>query len=130
MPAGVNFNYQPQGVSANHVKAGLQRNPDGNLFGITLEPQSWVDISIGYADGSQKALMEKTVDSWVNNITAVAKQQNAFLPFQYPNNAAAQNVLRSYGKDNFNKIASAASRYDPLRTMQRLQGGGFLVSNE
>lgn len=130
LPAGVSFNYQPQGVSANLVKAGLERNPSGNLFGITLEPQSWVDISIGYADASQRQQMEAVVNNWVSNITAVAKKQNSYLPFQYPNNAALQSVLRSYGDANFNTISDAAKKYDPRGVMQRLQGGGYLVSNE
>jgi hypothetical protein len=59
----------------------------------------------------------------------VGTQRGTFLPFQYMNDAAAnQDPLRSYGAAKLQRLTSISEKYDPARVFQILQYDGFLVS--
>jgi hypothetical protein len=59
----------------------------------------------------------------------VGTQRGKFLPFQYMNDAAAdQDPLRNYGAANLQRLTSISEKYDPARVFQILQYDGFLVS--
>lgn len=58
-----------------------------------------------------------------------AKQQGTHLDFEFMNNASGdQNLLRSYGEKNLQRLKSISMKYDKAQVFQSLQQGGFLLS--
>ena len=131
LPSTVSFNWVPQGVTPNLVKAGLAANPSGNLLGIQSTPQVWNDIYMDFRQVDQADVAQRTVDAWYSTMTAKAQAQGIYLPYQFVNNAnAKQAPLKAYGAQSFQTIKQAAAKWDPKGVMQGLQNAGFLVSNE
>ena len=59
---------------------------------------------------------------------ALARAKGRLLDYIFMNDASAgQNVLASYGEENFRRLRDAAARYDPDGVFQNLQNDGFLL---
>jgi hypothetical protein len=75
------------------------------------------------------AAIENILISIGTEYQTVGTQRGTFLPFEYMNDAAAdQDPLRSYGVANLQRLTSISEKYDPARVFQILQYDGFLVS--
>lgn len=67
-----------------------------------------------------------TTEKW----QSLSEAQGASVNFTYMNDASRdQNPLGSYGLSNFAQLKKIAVKYDPSKVFQRLQNGGFLLSN-
>jgi len=59
-----------------------------------------------------------------------ARKWNALMPNQWMNNAAQDvDVIRSYGKDNLQKLRKVSKKYDKKQTFQKLCSGGYKLGS-
>ncbi|KAI0008537.1 hypothetical protein F4779DRAFT_618522 [Xylariaceae sp. FL0662B] len=124
--ASLVYNVQPFTSAAVKYASQKGGNPLGlseisqNLFGATIQ---W-DKS-----GDDEAAFDAILDV-TKGMEIASQRNNANLTFRFMNDANhVQNVLASYGPDNFSTMKSIAEKFDPFRVFQELQNGGFLLNN-
>jgi hypothetical protein len=77
---------------------------------------------------------EKAMQLVVSMGDSIAKsscRHKSDIPYRFMSDAYdGQRVLSSYGANSFRELSSISTRYDHERVFQKLQHGGWLLSNE
>lgn len=62
----------------------------------------------------------------IARLRTAAEAHGVLMPQIWMNNAGPDDdVLASYGQDNWNRLLEISVKYDPKRTFQRLCAGGY-----
>lgn len=84
---------------------------------------------IQWSDSTYNAAALEAIETLHDSIKDASQKANKSLPFMYMNDANhAQRVLHGYGTDNLARLRKISQMYDSLQVFQRLQFGGFLLS--
>jgi hypothetical protein len=138
------FSIQPIGPSA--VRKGQEHG--GNCMNIPPESQACKSMFISSSDcyanitNSGLAISSEWTDD-ANDLTArtqmrqlisslqmVNRERGLLFDFQFMNDASyTQSPLTSYGPEMLAFLRDTSRKWDTQRTFQRLQNGGFLLSN-
>lgn len=100
----------------------------GNVMGVHPPPEGAILalLSLTFAHAADYAEMDRVSQKLLDGITGAAEKRGALEEFVDMNHAkGSQDVLRSYGADNFAFLQATARAYDPSGVFQRLMPGGF-----
>jgi len=139
---GAGQSFVLQHVPSQMVEQGLARG-GGNPLNIPVETQTWWTTTADWATAEHDDLVRSvaidTVDRWRQRISQLADAEAGDgdesddeaepNPYLFMNDASRdQNPCASYGEDSLRRLRRIARAYDPNQVFQRLQGGGFKLS--
>ncbi|KAK2589741.1 hypothetical protein QQS21_012580 [Conoideocrella luteorostrata] len=116
--------YQP--ITDNILKE-MQKN-GGNCLGLYPQdgPLMMIQVSARWADAEIDGLIEASIKDFVANVERRASERKLLRGYVYINYAgSSQDVLRRYGKENYDRLKSIAKKWDPEGLLQRLWTGYF-----
>lgn len=116
------FQPLPTVVGEHSVERG------GNILGIDkIEDNAIIWLgSVAVNTVEQEEIGRQKIHAWKDAIEEYSKSIGALLSYRYCNYAEqSQNVMRSYGEENFRKMQAVADKYDPERVFQTRVPGGF-----
>ncbi|KAI1348041.1 hypothetical protein F5Y01DRAFT_328885 [Xylaria sp. FL0043] len=126
LPAGIDFHYTIQPVSASAVEAGDKQG--GNVMGLQQESQCWWVFTAEWPEDDQDEVARQAVSTMVNAVQDLARASGHLLQYLCMNFAdSTQDVLSSYGLANLQLLRNVAAQYDPEGVFQNLQNDGFLL---
>lgn len=77
------------------------------------------------------AAVKEVIHSMGRTIDEITLRHGSNLTYRFMNDAySGQNVLRSYGTANNQKLSDISKKYDAAGTFQKLQNGGWLLDAE
>ncbi|KAG9255803.1 uncharacterized protein F5Z01DRAFT_558105 [Emericellopsis atlantica] len=128
--------FNPEGgvtwsVALEPLVAAMLKSPkDANVLGLeTAQDGFIVLISALWPNSAVNAEVEAAARSVTSAWETGADAKGLLQGFQYLNYAApSQEPLRSYGKDNFEFLASVSQKYDHAQVLQK-RVGGFKLSS-
>jgi FAD/FMN-containing dehydrogenase len=114
-------------IYTKEAVALMQRN-GGNCLSLKEDEAPYLNVLIPSAWKHEKD--DEVVASLVNRISDLAveegKRQGLYKEFKYMNYSSAnQDVLRGYGKENYERLKGIAAKYDPDQVFQKLMPGYF-----
>lgn len=116
--------FQP--LSTNVLKA-MQRN-GGNAMGLdpAKGPLMIVQLASSWTNPLLDDIIEESWESFIEEVQDLAKKKGVYRDYVYMNyGGESQNVLASYGKENFARLKSIAAKYDAGLKFQKLWKGYF-----
>jgi FAD/FMN-containing dehydrogenase len=116
--------YQP--IPTNVLEA-MQKN-GGNALGLHPDdgPLMIIQLTTKWSDSSIDDVIETASEKFIADVEKLAKEYDASKGYVYMNYAGkSQDVLRSYGEDNFARLQKIAKKYDPKGHLQRDWTGYF-----
>jgi FAD/FMN-containing dehydrogenase len=114
-------------VFTKEAVALMQRN-GGNCLGLKEEDAPYLNVLIPSAWYHEKdnEIVAKFVQMILGKIVEEGKMRGLESEFIYMNYASAnQDVLRGYGKENYDRLRAVADKYDPDHVFQKLMPGYF-----
>ncbi|KAI0903589.1 hypothetical protein F4823DRAFT_568547 [Ustulina deusta] len=100
----------------------------GNVMGIEV-PSEGLILTLGsfsFRSACDYSYMNQQVEKLLKDIEDVAKRNRVYNSFIDLNHAkSSQDVMKSYGADNYAFLKKTAERYDPDQVFQKLMPGGF-----
>jgi hypothetical protein len=105
----------------------MKRN-GGNTFGLKAEDGALIMISFPtlWHNAKNDDLVYSATTKLVADLEDVARKHNVYTPFVYLNYAGVdQQVLKGYGRENYQRLKSIARKYDPEGKLTRLWQGYF-----
>ncbi|OAA63962.1 FAD binding domain protein [Cordyceps fumosorosea ARSEF 2679] len=103
----------------------------GNVLGLQDEKKDQLVLWLvsRWNDASLDPVMEAARQAFIDAAESVAKKHDTFSPFIYLNyGGPKQDPLCGYGAANVAFMRGVAKKYDPAGVFQRLQPGGFKLS--
>ncbi|KAI0409943.1 FAD-binding domain-containing protein [Xylaria palmicola] len=126
LPAGVEFHYTIQPVSASAVQAGENQGRD--IMGLEKDSQCWWVFTAEWPEDDQDQVARQAVSTTVKAVQDIAIEKGLLLEYLCMNFAdSTQDVRGSYGSANLQKLRDVAAQYDPQGVFQNLQNDGFLL---
>ncbi|EJP63046.1 6-hydroxy-D-nicotine oxidase [Beauveria bassiana ARSEF 2860] len=116
---------QPQ-IQQTHAKSR-----GGNVLGLENVEQDQLVLWLvsRWNDAGLDATMEDARQKFIDAAVSVGQKHGTYSPFIYLNYASPkQDPLCGYGAENFAFMKTVAKKYDPFGVFQRLQPGGFKLS--
>ncbi|KAE8374065.1 hypothetical protein BDV26DRAFT_296330 [Aspergillus bertholletiae] len=114
-----------QPMSSSAMKATFN-----SPLGLTPAGQQWFLVRADWKNAKDEERVREAVRKIVDVAESEAKQTGVHLPYLYSNYASRdQDPLASYGAENSNRLKEIALKYDPDGVFQKLQNGGWLLSN-
>jgi FAD/FMN-containing dehydrogenase len=110
-----------------NVLERMKRN-GGNTFGLKAEDGALIMISFPtlWHNAKNDDLVYSATTKLVADLEDVARKHNVYTPFVYLNYAGVdQQVLKGYGRENYQRLKSIARKYDPEGKLTRLWQGYF-----
>ncbi|OTB01055.1 hypothetical protein M426DRAFT_14909 [Hypoxylon sp. CI-4A] len=99
-----------------------------NILGLEKVAQTWWSLVAEWPGGEEDDVSARRLDAFQKGIERPAKKHAAHLDFLFMNDPmSTQDVLRSYGEDNFRTLRDTVAKYDPEGVFQWSQNYGFLV---
>jgi hypothetical protein len=118
--------FQP--ISSHIVKVGQAKN-GGNALGLKPVAQLWTEVESSWWFPDDDSTIHKAQVGLLSQMEAVSRKLSSYLPFVFMNDAGReQDVLRSYGRQNFLKLKEVQQRYDPDSVFQRLLAGPYKLT--
>lgn len=97
---------------------------------LAYSSTGWVFTAEWLGLDEEDAAIHEAVSSIVERTQELARERGLLLDFILSNfSGKKQNVMRSYGDDNVEKLKEVAAKYDPDGVFQKLQNDGFLLRN-
>jgi len=116
-----------QPITSGAVKLSAEK---GNPMGHTPVPQVWFCVLAEWSDPSDEDRVRAGVKKLIDTAEKVSKEHGTYLPYRYANYSSRdQDPIASYGEENVEKLREIAKRYDSEGVFQKLQNGGWLLSN-
>ncbi|KAF7540494.1 hypothetical protein G7054_g1352 [Neopestalotiopsis clavispora] len=113
-------------ITANTVRNSIAKG--GNACGWSEAEQTIVFLDNAWLNSCDDELMWEMSAQCMKRLRAAAKARGIFMPQVWMNNAGPDDdVIKSYGEANWNKLRDVSLRYDPPRTFQRLCAGGYKI---
>ncbi|KAL8813211.1 MAG: hypothetical protein Q9223_000964 [Gallowayella weberi] len=94
----------------------------------TLQPraQLWMNMSWGWNLAKDDAYVYALIKETYEVVDKLTKSRGLYDPYIFLNDAApGQKVLRSYGKESFERMQGISRKYDPTQMFQKQVPGGF-----
>ncbi|KJK68503.1 FAD binding domain protein [Aspergillus parasiticus SU-1] len=114
-----------QPMSSSAMKATLK-----SPLGLSPVGQQWFLVRADWKNAKDEERVREAVRKIVDVAETEAKQAGVHLPYLYSNYASRdQDPLASYGVENAKRLKEIALKYDPDGVFQKLQNGGWLLSN-
>ncbi|KAI0096162.1 FAD-binding domain-containing protein [Nemania sp. FL0031] len=124
--ANQTFTIQP--IMKNMVEQGIAKG--GNPMGIPSQDHQWWTTVIDWKNGSDDDVVRSVSIDTSNAWQKLGQERGLDLSHIFMNDASRdQSPLTSYGKENVAKLKEIALQYDKDQVFQKLQNGGFLLSN-
>jgi FAD/FMN-containing dehydrogenase len=106
----------------------LMRRNGGNCLPLTEEEAPYLNVMIPSAwlhekdDQVAMDFSNRVLDRAVDE----GKKRSLYVDFKYMNySAESQDVLKGYGKENYDRLEAIAKKYDPDQVFQKLMPGYF-----
>ncbi|OAL54053.1 FAD-binding domain-containing protein [Pyrenochaeta sp. DS3sAY3a] len=120
--AQINLHMSP--LTANAVRHAKERG--GMAAGWAEEDQLFFNIEMVYSQASDDELMHSLSRECMVKVGALAAERGLLMPTIWMNNAHTEDdVLGSYGAENYAKMKEVSQKYDPKRTFQDLCSGAY-----
>ncbi|KAI9155464.1 mitomycin radical oxidase [Paramyrothecium foliicola] len=117
------------GVSWNPITPHVIRetNRKGGVAGGWQEVnQNSINLRVNWDNAADDTAAIQMDDDFMAKLTKMARKRDALMPNQWANNAAEYvDVMRSYGKADYQKLRKISKKYDKKQTFQRLCSGGY-----
>ncbi|OCL06761.1 FAD binding domain-containing protein [Glonium stellatum] len=100
----------------------------GNSLPITAEEGPYMNLIFAtmWMNEEEDEAIIGTTARVMQKVVAKAKEWNVYNEYIYMNYASQyQDVLHSYGEENYDRLVNVATKYDPERIFQELQPGYF-----
>ncbi|KAL8647216.1 MAG: hypothetical protein Q9226_006520 [Calogaya cf. arnoldii] len=94
----------------------------------TLQPraQLWMNMSWGWNLAKDDAYVYALIKETYEMVDKLTKSRGLYDPYIFLNDAApGQKVMRSYGKESFERMKGISRKYDPKQMFQKQVPGGF-----
>jgi hypothetical protein len=107
--------------------ACMQRD-GGNCLPLMVDEAPYVNLLIpnAWKDEKDDELVYGVAQKFMDIVVAEGKRRDLFVDFVYMNYGSCyQDVLKGYGKENYDKLQEVAAKYDSDGVFQRLAPGYF-----
>ncbi|ETN37485.1 uncharacterized protein HMPREF1541_07107 [Cyphellophora europaea CBS 101466] len=124
--AGANPVLLYQGITSGQIAA--MRKNGGNPLGLTdpNKPLYLIHVACWWQNEADDATVYTMITKVLRRIKAEAKKRGKDSDYVYMNYASLyEDVIRSYGKANQQRLQSIGKKYDPQAVFQKLQPGYF-----
>ncbi|KAI0832164.1 putative FAD-binding oxidoreductase [Hypoxylon sp. FL0890] len=114
-----------QPISSGSVEIGRASN-EGNALGLEAVNQTWLATATGWWFPNDDQTVHDAGDAIIDQFVAASTSKGDHVPFLFMNDASwDQDVLVSYGEENYKRLKEVQMKYDPNLVFQRLVPGGF-----
>lgn len=129
-PVKDTLGYLPAPVLQVMTKTALSHmtKNGGNPLPVTVEEGPYMNLifSTMWLNEEDDEAIIGTTARVMEKVVAKAKEWGVYNEYIYMNYASQyQDVLRSYGEENYGRLVKVATKYDPERVFQELQPGYF-----
>ncbi|KAH7141822.1 mitomycin radical oxidase [Dactylonectria macrodidyma] len=116
-------------LSARTIRLSNQRG--GTAPGWAEEDQSLVFIDNAWLHEKDTEYILEAGNQCIARLRKAAKARGVLMPQIWMNNSGPDDdVIASYGKENWTRLRDISVKYDPKRTFQRLCVGGYKIERE
>ncbi|KAJ3547319.1 hypothetical protein NM208_g1573 [Fusarium decemcellulare] len=113
-------------IAARTIRLSNARG--GTAPGWAEEEQSFLFLDNAWLRPEDDELLLSMGNRCITRLREAAKTRGVLMPQIWMNNAGPQDdVIASYGKENWTKLRDISIKYDPKRTFQRLCSGGYKI---
>lgn len=100
-----------------------------NSLNLPAIPQIWGSSLAVYQDEVDRETMTEKLKELNRWTVSNARKQGLLLPNLFVNDAGgSQNVMASYGQESLANLKAVSKKYDSAQVFQKLQAGGWKVS--
>lgn len=115
-----------QPMTSNMLEAGVKNG--GNSLGLRPKDGPFMVIAWNprWQDSKFDRLVEKTANKFIAEVEKLAKKEKVYEAYKYMNYASVpQEVLKSYGKENYVRLKRTAEKYDPKQLLKKYWKGYY-----
>ncbi|KAL8804031.1 MAG: hypothetical protein Q9182_002822 [Xanthomendoza sp. 2 TL-2023] len=114
----------PQPISKTMVD--FAQTSGGRPQTLQSRAQLWMNMSWGWNLAKDDAYVYALIKETYEMVDKLTKSRSLYDPYIFLNDAAPeQKVLRSYGKESFERMKEISRKYDPTQMFQKQVPGGF-----
>ena len=122
----ISFQSLGKGIIRNTYKNG------GNPLGISNTNGTLLVVNMGFEwyNATDDGRVRGTAEAIMDQCSGLAKESGQFFDYIYQNYAiSGQEVFKSYGESNLEKLKEISKRYDPGQVFQALEPGYFKLGS-